>query len=64
MAIRRARAVAGVSQQRVAEAVGVQQSSVSQWERGVTNPSGWHMDCLRRALPDLAALLDEQEPQR
>ena len=63
-AIRQARVAAGLSQGRLAAVVGVRQSSVSQWERGVTAPQTWHLLGLLRELGGHLArlLLGEQEP--
>lgn len=49
-AIRSARRRAGLSQAELAEALGVRQSSVSQWERGSTKPSTVHLLALTSAL--------------
>src|SRR6266536_4947124 len=63
-AVRTARTRAGLSQQALAELVGVRQSAVSQWEREAVEPSGRRMASLYRVLPGLAAALDEQESKR
>ncbi len=42
-AVREARLAAGLSQQDLAAALGVRQSSVSQWERGSTAPTTLHL---------------------
>ena len=42
-AIREARLIAGLSQTGLADALGVRQSSVSQWERGGTAPATRHL---------------------
>jgi transcriptional regulator with XRE-family HTH domain len=42
-AIREARQAADLSQEDLANALGVRQSSVSQWERGTTAPATWHL---------------------
>lgn len=49
-AIRSARRRAGLSQAELAEALGVRQSSVSQWERGSTKPSTVHLLALTSTL--------------
>ncbi len=59
-AIRIARQQAQMSQLQVARLVGVRQSTVSQWERGVTEPSGLHMAALLGVLPGLTDLLDSR----
>ena len=56
-ALRAARQRTGLSQAELAELLGVRQSSVSQWERGLTVPSGPHLVRLLGELPALAALL-------
>ncbi len=56
-ALRQARQRVGLSQAELAEALGIRQSSVSQWERGQTVPSGPHLVRLLGELPTLAALL-------
>jgi transcriptional regulator with XRE-family HTH domain len=43
VAIRKARRAARLSQTEIAVAVGVRQSSVSQWERGLTAPKTHHL---------------------
>src|SRR6266540_5120050 len=53
-AVRTARTRAGLSQQALAELVGVRQSAVSQWEREAVEPSGRRMASLYRVLPGLA----------
>ncbi len=53
-AIHAARIGAGLSQVELATKVGVRQSSVSQWERGVTRPSAGSLLALMRLLPGLA----------
>ncbi|HEX8860604.1 MAG TPA: helix-turn-helix transcriptional regulator [Actinomycetes bacterium] len=55
-AIRAARRRAGLSQAELAAALGVRQSSVSQWERGSTRPSTDHLLALTSILR--ATLLD------
>jgi transcriptional regulator with XRE-family HTH domain len=58
-AIRAARRRAGLSQAELAAALGVRQSSVSQWERGSTRPSTDHLlaltSILRTTLLDFSA---------
>jgi HTH-type transcriptional regulator / antitoxin HipB len=58
-AIRAARRRAGLSQAELAAALGVRQSSVSQWERGSTRPSTDHLlaltSVLRTTLLDFSA---------
>jgi HTH-type transcriptional regulator/antitoxin HipB len=49
-AIRAARRRAGLSQAELAAALGVRQSSVSQWERGSTRPSTDHLLALTSVL--------------
>ena len=49
-AIREARRSAGLAQADLADALGVRQSSVSQWERGTTAPTTWHLLGLLRLL--------------
>ena len=49
-AIRAARRRAGLSQAELAAALGVRQSSVSQWERGSTRPSTDHLLALTALL--------------
>jgi len=61
-AIRSARQQAKLSQRRLGLLVGVRQSSVSQWEWGVNQPSGVHMAALLRVLPSLADLLAPHAP--
>jgi DNA-binding transcriptional regulator YiaG len=58
-AIRSARVEAGMSQVEVAAALGVRQSSVSQWERGVTKPLTANLLALMRLLPGLAGQLGD-----
>jgi HTH-type transcriptional regulator/antitoxin HipB len=59
-AIRAARRRAGLSQAELAAALGVRQSSVSQWERGSTRPSTGHLlaltSILRTTLLDFSAV--------
>jgi transcriptional regulator with XRE-family HTH domain len=52
VAIRSARATTGLSQADVARALGVRQSSVSQWEAARTIPSTRHMLGLFRLFGD------------
>jgi transcriptional regulator with XRE-family HTH domain len=65
VAIRRARRAARLSQDEIAVAVGVRQSSVSQWERGITTPTTHHLLLLLKllgaALVNLL-LTDERTP--
>ena len=49
-AIQEARKAAGLSQEEVAAALGVRQSSISQWERAVTAPTTGHLLGLLRIL--------------
>jgi transcriptional regulator with XRE-family HTH domain len=49
-AIRQARLAARLSQEELAGALGVRQSSVSQWERGTTAPATYHLLGLLRVL--------------
>lgn len=44
------RKAAGFSQERLAEAVGVERSTVMRWERGETRPQPWARPKLARAL--------------
>jgi transcriptional regulator with XRE-family HTH domain len=46
----RTRKAAGFSQERLAEAVGVERSTVMRWERGETCPQPWARPKLARAL--------------
>ena len=55
--IRAARRGAGLSQAELAERLGLAQSSVSQWEKGVTQPSTRHMLTLLQMFPTAAAEL-------
>ncbi len=48
---------AGMSQGQLAEALGIRQSSVSQWERGTTAPTGRRLRVLVREFPELAEAL-------
>ncbi len=56
-AIREARAQAHLSQVELSAALRVRQSSVSQWERGVTLPSARNLLVLLRVLPALVEAL-------
>lgn len=57
-AIRAARRAAGLTQEAVAHALEVRQSSVSQWERGTTVPRTLHLiDLMRLYRSVLVALL-------
>jgi transcriptional regulator with XRE-family HTH domain len=56
-AIRQARLAARLSQEDLAGALGVRQSSVSQWERGTTAPATCHLLGLLRVLGALLARL-------
>jgi DNA-binding transcriptional regulator YiaG len=56
-AIRISRKRAGMNQKDLAAAVGVRQSSISQWERGVTKPTTGNLLDLMRVLPGLADAL-------
>jgi DNA-binding XRE family transcriptional regulator len=63
------RKAAGFSQERLAEAVGVERSTVMRWERGETCPQPWARPKLARALgisdQSLSELLDESpKPER
>lgn len=63
------RKAAGFSQERLAEVVGVERSTVQRWERGQRCPQPWARPELARALgisdQELAELLDEPaEPER
>jgi DNA-binding XRE family transcriptional regulator len=66
-AIRAARRRAGLSQAELAAALGVRQSSVSQWERGSTRPSTDHLlaltSILRTTLLDFSAAAKGQGDQ-
>lgn len=48
--LRLAREDAGLSQQELAEIIGVKQSNISRWERGHVQPTQRNMDRLRSAL--------------
>lgn len=56
-AIRVARQQADLSQGELAERLGIRQSSVSQWERGTTEPTGRRLVGLMGELPGLAEIL-------
>src|SRR5438477_12970604 len=57
------RKAVGLSQERLAEIVGVDRSTVVRWERGDTEPQPWHRPRLARAIKvsveELAELLAE-----
>jgi DNA-binding XRE family transcriptional regulator len=55
--IRMARKQAGMSQVELAAALGIHQSSVSQWERGTTEPSTQSLLTLMGVLPGVAETL-------
>jgi transcriptional regulator with XRE-family HTH domain len=55
--IRAARRRRGLSQQELADLVGMDQSAVSQWERGYTLPSVVHLLALIAVLPGFGATL-------
>jgi transcriptional regulator with XRE-family HTH domain len=57
--IRRARRGSGLSQAELAARFGLAQSSVSQWEKGVTQPSTAHLLRLFQMFPTAAAELIE-----
>jgi DNA-binding transcriptional regulator YiaG len=63
-AIHQARKRAGMSQVELAELLGIRQSSVSQWERGATEPSTHNLLDLMRRLPGLAAALSATTADR
>ncbi len=56
-AIREARQAADLSQEDLANALGVRQSSVSQWERGTTAPEPWSL-----SLPQTLGLQARPSP--
>ena len=58
-AIRLARRRADLSQGELADRLGIRQSSVSQWERGTTEPAGRRLVALIGELPELAEILKE-----
>ena len=60
--IRAARRHAGLSQVELAEHLGIAQSSVSQWEKGVTLPSTRHMLGLLQRFPASVADLLTGQP--
>jgi transcriptional regulator with XRE-family HTH domain len=65
-ALARRRLDVGLAQRDLAHQIGVQPSTVSRWERGITRPVQWARDHLCRILgltyAELNALLDETEP--
>jgi transcriptional regulator with XRE-family HTH domain len=63
-AIRLARRRAEISQGELAERLGIRQSSVSQWERGTTEPTGRRLVALIGELPGLADILKEMSDLR
>lgn len=63
-AIRTARKQAGMLQVELAAALGVRQSSVSQWERGSTEPSTQKLLDLMRVLPGVAEALSAAAARR
>ncbi len=63
-AIRLARRRADLSQGELAERLGIRQSSVSQWERGTTEPTGRRLVDLIGELPGLADMLKEMSGLR
>ncbi len=52
--IRAARRRAGLSQGELADQLGIRQASVSQWERGTTQPSTQHLLALVQELGSLS----------
>jgi len=62
--IRQARKHAGMSQVELAAALGIRQSSVSQWERAATEPATQNLLDLMRLLPGLAEGLSATAAQR
>lgn len=54
-----ARKTAGFSQERLAEAIGVERTTVMRWERGETCPQPWARPKLARALGISDAMLNE-----
>ena len=56
-AIRMARQQASMSQGELAEHLGIRQSSISQWERGATEPTGQRLLALMGELPGLPEAL-------
>src|SRR5947207_13744788 len=63
------RKAVGLSQEGLAEVMGIDRSTVVRWERADTEPQPWHRPRLARALKvsveELAALLDDvSEVQR
>lgn len=61
------RKAVGLSQERLAEAIGVDRSTVVRWERGETHPHPWHRPRLARALAvsieELTGLLGAPPPR-
>jgi transcriptional regulator with XRE-family HTH domain len=58
-AFRRAlRLQAGLSQQDIADAVGVRRETISRWERGVRSPRGESLNAYARVLGAIAEPLD------
>ena len=47
----------GLSQAELAEQLNVRQSSISQWERGLTQPATPHLLALLRLFPDMVTEL-------
>jgi DNA-binding transcriptional regulator YiaG len=62
--IRAARTQAGMSQVELAAALGVKQSTVSQWERGIIEPSTERLLDLLAVLPGLAEALPAMAAKR
>ncbi len=60
--IRTARKRAGMGQAELAATLGIRQSSVSQWERGLTEPSKTHLTALMRILPSISDDLRRAHP--
>jgi DNA-binding XRE family transcriptional regulator len=58
-----ARDGAGMSQTELARRIGVASAEVSQWEAGVTQPTGLHLASLLHELPELKELLEELHDQ-
>jgi transcriptional regulator with XRE-family HTH domain len=58
--LRRVRERAGLTQVEFAELLGIRQSSISQWERGVARPDGAHQfDLLFKLTPASIAVLTD-----